>query len=252
MAKQSGHLPIQGTVGELNYYKSADGTYRVRRRTSVNRDRLINDLAFARTRENMAEFTSAIKASKLLREGLKALTSRIGDKGLSRRLTSILMSIAKSDKLNVRGLRNVMDGDINRLKGFEFSATGGVSTTFTGDYFTVINRSTGKLEVSIPGFVPAEVIYAPAEATHFQLHAAALEINFETGNKVYDLQSTAKLPLGTTPVPATSLEPAVTPNSTAHLLLFFAIEFWMESNGLFYQTNNKVYNGVVIADVSKA
>ncbi len=245
-------MPIQGTIGDLNYYKAADGSFRVRRKTSVNKERMANDPAFARTREHMAEFVTVAKAGKILRDALNKLTSRVSDKTMGKRLASALFSIAKADRLNKRGRRNLMDGDITQLKGFEFSSTGSVATTYIGGYTPSIDRASGKLSIAFPAFVPEEAVYAPAEATHFQLHAAGLEINFDTGAVVYNLSSTPRIERSITPVTPGTLEASVTPNSTNPLLLFFAIEFWMESNGDFYQLNNKVYNGVVVADVSKA
>lgn len=66
MAQQKGIIPLKGTIGNINFYKSKDG-YLAREKTSVNAERIANDPAFVRTRENGAEFGRAGRAGKVLR-----------------------------------------------------------------------------------------------------------------------------------------------------------------------------------------
>ena len=251
MAKQIGILPLQGAIGNIQFFKGKDGSARARQKTSIDKERFQTDPAFARTREAMAEFTTAAKGGKLLRHALNALVTRISDDAMSVRLNGALIKVIKRDKVNGRGLRNINDGDLSMLKGFEFSVTGVVSTTFTGIYGAVIDRASGQMTISINDLVPNKHIYAPREATHFQLHAASVDMDFKTGKFDYDQASTARLPLNNNPLAAMTLQPTAPANSVNPLLLFFGIEFWMETNGTWYELNSKVYNGVVVAEVSK-
>ncbi len=66
MAKSSGILKIEGTLENLTFYKSADG-HMVRTKGGVSRNRILNDPAFVRTRENGVEFGHSAQAGKLLR-----------------------------------------------------------------------------------------------------------------------------------------------------------------------------------------
>lgn len=61
MAKQKGAHRLTGTIGELTYYKSKNG-YIVRETSPLSAQRLATDPAFARTRENNAEFGRAGKS----------------------------------------------------------------------------------------------------------------------------------------------------------------------------------------------
>lgn len=63
MAKQSGILPLEGTIGNISFFKTKDG-FLARQKGGVSAQRIATDPAFARTRENMAEFTKAGKASQ--------------------------------------------------------------------------------------------------------------------------------------------------------------------------------------------
>ena len=55
MGKLDGIIKIQGTLDNLTFYKSADGHF-VRTKGGVSKNRIKNDPAFKRTRENGTEF----------------------------------------------------------------------------------------------------------------------------------------------------------------------------------------------------
>jgi hypothetical protein len=67
MAKQSGPIPVVGTIGSLTYYKMM-GEFYVRRKTSLDRKRIKRDPAFARFRAHGLVFGQASRiASELYR-----------------------------------------------------------------------------------------------------------------------------------------------------------------------------------------
>ena len=55
MAKQKGIIKLDGTIGGITFYKSQDG-YLAREKGGVPADRIANDPAFQRIRENGEEF----------------------------------------------------------------------------------------------------------------------------------------------------------------------------------------------------
>ncbi len=61
MAKQIGIIKLKGKIGDLSYYKTKDG-HLAREKGGVDAERIKNDPAFERTRENGAEFGSAAKS----------------------------------------------------------------------------------------------------------------------------------------------------------------------------------------------
>jgi hypothetical protein len=63
MAQQKGIIPLQGTIGNITFYKSKDG-FMAREKGSLDASRIATDPAFQRTRENGAEFGRAGKAGK--------------------------------------------------------------------------------------------------------------------------------------------------------------------------------------------
>lgn len=58
MARQKGIIKLDGTIGDITFYKSQDG-YLAREKGGVSADRIANDPNFQRTRENGQEFGRA-------------------------------------------------------------------------------------------------------------------------------------------------------------------------------------------------
>ena len=69
MARQSSLIKIEGTIDNLTFYKSADGHF-VRSKGGVSKNRIMNDPAFVRTRENGAEFSSIVGSGKNFENGI--------------------------------------------------------------------------------------------------------------------------------------------------------------------------------------
>ncbi len=65
MARQSGHIKLEGTIGGLCFYR-LDGGYYVRRKSSLSRKRVLKDPRFARSRAAAARFGVAVKLASLV------------------------------------------------------------------------------------------------------------------------------------------------------------------------------------------
>ena len=65
MARQRSIIKLDGTIGGITFYKSKDG-YLAREKGGISAERIANDPAFERTRENGSEFGRAGKAGKVL------------------------------------------------------------------------------------------------------------------------------------------------------------------------------------------
>lgn len=249
MAQQKGIIPLRGTIGNINFYKSTDG-YLAREKGGVDANRIATDPAFQRTRENGAEFGRAGKAGKLLRNALRALLQNASDNKMVSRLTREMVRVVQADTTNPRGLRNVIDGEAELLQGFDFNINGKLSTTLYAPFTASINRVTGELTVDIPPFIPAHMIQAPAGTTHFHLNTAGVEIDFEAENYVVETGITADLPWNNTATTAVSLVNTVTPNSTHPLFLVLGIEFYQQVNGTMYPLKNGAFNALALVAVS--
>ena len=78
MARQKGILKLEGTIGDLTFYRS-QGRYLAREKGGVDASRIQNDPAFERTRENGSEFGRAGSSGKLLRNSLRELLLKASD-----------------------------------------------------------------------------------------------------------------------------------------------------------------------------
>lgn len=249
MAKQSGIIPLKGTIGNITFYKSGDG-YMAREKGGVDAKRIASDPAFQRTRENGAEFGRAGRGSKLLRVAFRQLVQNASDRLMTSRLTRTMMEVIKADAVNGRGLRNVIDGEAELVTGFEFNNNGKLSTTLYAPFTGSINRVTGELSVNIPSFVPANMVQAPAGTTHFKIVFAGAEIDFENKTYVSQQQVTAALPWDNTATAVIDLLSTVTANSTHPLFLVLGIEFLQEVNGNMYPLKNGAFNALSVVKVS--
>lgn len=249
MAQQKGIIKLDGTIGGITFYKSKDG-YLAREKGGVSADKIANDPAFQRTRENGAEFGRAGKAGKILRTSLRALLQNASDSRMVSRLTKEMLKVVQADAVNPRGERNVIDGEAELLQGFEFNIYGKLGTTLYAPFTAAIDRVTGALTVDIPAFVPIHMLAAPGGSTHYKIISAGVEIDFENETYVVDENSSAIAPWDATATAALNLANTVTAASTHPLFLVLGIEFYQEVNGQMYPLKNGAYNALAIVQVS--
>lgn len=249
MAQQAGYMPVKGTLGNLTFFQSKDG-YGVRQRGSLDANRIANDPAFQRTRENGAEFGRAGKAGKVLRIAFRSLIQNVADGRMISRLTKEMMRVIKADVTNPRGSRNVTDGEAAFLKGFDFNANSQLGTTLFAQFTSSINRLTGELSVNIPSFLPINVVTAPQGATHYKIVSAGAEIDFEAGTYVVDIKTVGELPWDANATAVMNLVNTLPAGSTKVLVLVLGIEFSQEVNGVKYSLKNGAFNSLAIVDVS--
>jgi hypothetical protein len=259
MAKQGGIIKLEGTIGDIAFYKTQDG-YLAREKGGISADRLKSDPAFQRTRENGDEFGRAGSAGKLLRNAFRQFVQPIGDNRMVSRLTKGMVEVVKADATSTRGQRNVLDGELEMLEGFEFNIDGLFKTTFYAPYVPTIDRVTGALQVAIPPFIPANMVASPDGATHFKLISGGASIDFEGGT--FEVVTSESQEIEINPVSAGGKAPAPSPftleidllnqltaNSVHPLFLILGIEFFQDVNGIRYALKNGRFNSLALVKV---
>lgn len=249
MAQQEGIVPLKGTIGNISFYKSKDG-FLARKKGGVSGKRIAHDPAFQRTRENGFEFGRAGIAGKLLRTALRALLQNASDSKMVSRLTREIVKVIQADLTNGRGKRTVMDGKPGLLRGFEFNNDSKLGTTLFAPFNASINRVTGELTVTIPSFIPVNMVAAPGGATHFKIVSAGVEIDFAQAGYTVDSKTTAILPWDINGTAVINLANSVTANSTKPLFLALGIAFYQEVNGAMYPLKNGAFNSLALVEVS--
>lgn len=249
MARQKGVLKFEGQMGGVSFYRTAEDGYLAREKGGVDGDRIKTDPAFERTRENGAEFGRAGAAGKLLRTSLRALILNASDSRMASRLTREMVKVIQADEINLRGQRNVIDGEAELLQGFEFNESGKLTRTFFAPFDSVVDRAAGTLTINIPAFIPGNMIAAPQGASHVKLIAAGVEVDFENGVYVVNTSQSAEIVLGPQNEAAIVLNNAVTPASTKPLFVAFGVEFYQEVNGVRYPLKNGAFNALALVKV---
>lgn len=249
MADQMGMFPLQGTIGNINFYK-ANGKFRARAKGGPSAQQIATDPQFQRSRENASEFASAAHAGKLFRRAFLSLVNPVADERMVSRLAGRMVRVLQADTKNGRGMRKVMDGDVELLEGFEFNDNGKLSGSLTVPYHSEINRMTGELKITIPAFIPDNQITAPPGATHFKLVSGGAEVDFANKSYVTELHSTLELPWNNTSTDEYVFNNIVPTNSTHALFLVLGIEFFQEMNGTKYPLKNGSFNALAVIKVS--
>lgn len=248
MAKLNGILKIEGTLQDMTFYKSQDG-HLVRTKGGVSGDRIANDPAFARTRENGSEFGISASGGKLLRDTVRIMMQTSSDNRVTSRLTQVMAQIKNFDATSLRGERTVGIGLATAdgkalLKGFNFNDRAVLGAILYKAYS--VTTATGV--INIANLVPASDIAVPGGATHLSLKSAFAIVDFDAGTSDIEFSNVVNLPIDYTSGTVT-LTPAAVPTGTGTKIYFLQIEFYQEVNGVQYSLNNGAYNTLSIVEV---
>ena len=249
MARQKGIIKLKGKIGDISFYKTQDG-HLAREKGGVDGERIANDPAFVRTRENGAEFGSSASSGKVLRNALRTMMMTASDNRVVSRLTKLMTDIKNMDTMNVRGERNVGMGITfpaakALLKDFNFNK----KALLGGVLFKPYTVAPASGTITVNGLEPVNDIAFPAGATHLTMKGAWAKIDFATG--VYDVQFATPVNLPIDGVPANViLSPSAIPAGTGTDLYLLQIEFFQAVNGVQYSLKNGAYNALSIVEVN--
>ncbi|MBD8489174.1 hypothetical protein IFO69_10495 [Echinicola sp. CAU 1574] len=243
MARQSSFIKLEGTIGDVTFYKGRNG-YNARQKGGITKERILKDEKFRRTRENLAEFARAASASKLLKRAFQEIVARAKDARTHTRVYRQTLKVLKSDLVSDRGKRKVEDGDISLFTGFQFSSASVFESLVFVDH-TVQDNGT-QFTVTFNPFVPVRYLAKPDGASHFKMFMVAASANFAEQTKQSAIVSSAEYPIDETEV--SDLVLTVDKNQLTGADHFYAlgIEFLQETNGKTYTLNNGAHNGAGI------
>ena len=255
----------QAIPGQYHYFKNAFGctgqpiihtckSKKMVKKTTTggaSADRIKNDPAFERTRENMEEFARAGKAAKLLRTIFRDVTINAKDTITQARLTKVMSRIVLGDPISERGKRTVNNGDLQQLQPFHFNERAGIKDVLFVRCPMNFNRVSGEVTVNIPAFIPRNMVQQAPGTTHFRILAAAAAVNFDTEQHEYAMQTTAELPYNSDPTQAATLTMALPANSTDMVIAALGIEYYQMVNSRSYALKSGEYNATTIVLVDK-
>lgn len=246
MAKQASIITLKGRVGRLSFYKTKDG-YLAREKGGVEKSKIMNDPRFVRTRENMREFTDNANSTKLVKDALRPVISKVSDQRLGLRLNQQMMKVLKSDAVSVRGERKVKNGNWDLLGGLELNIRASLSRTLLFKIDTL--DSPASWQFDIPALVPSDEIAYPSGAQGFRIIATGVGLDFDAGTRTTVTAATPILPVSA-PVEASVLSIDKSQLSGTHFMFVLSVEFYLNVNTTDYHMNNGDHNAGKILTVS--
>lgn len=172
MSKQKGIIKLEGNLGGISFYTSA-GQSLARIANGPSKERIANDAAFKRTRENNKEFGGSAKVGKALRLSMGGLIQTMAGTRFASQLTALFKSINLKATTGARGKRPIAASEHKAmLKNVEFNKRISFSTVFSAPYTATNNTERNEGTITLPAFLPDTAIHAPSGATHFRLVSA--------------------------------------------------------------------------------
>lgn len=248
MARQKGIIKLTGKVGDLSFYKSKDG-FLAREKGGVDGERIKNDPAFVRTRENGAEFGSSASSGKLLRDSIRTMMQNASDGRVTARLMKVMTQVKNLDSTSARGERTVGAGIATPaaktlLKGFNFNNRAVIGSVLFKSY--TVDAATGVIELQ--GFVPINDLSVPSGATHVSLKGSWAKVDFSGAVSSVEETNVENLPIDATATTVT-LTPTAVPTGTGTDLHLLMLEFFQEVNGVQYTLKNGAFNVLSIIEI---
>jgi hypothetical protein len=248
MAKFTSNYEVEGSLLNQTYYKKG-GKIFIKRKSGVNKEKILTDPAFDRTRENGAEFGSSARSGKLLRYAFSPLLKNTADKLVVSRLTQTMTKVKNLDTTSIRGMRNVANGITNPLCrplfiDFNFNRNAILKSILRKPY--TVDTGTG--EIDIPGFTPIVDITIPEGATNLALTGALGSVDFSGGTYEVYYSKEVNLPYDGT-VTDVSLVPSSVPVLKGAKFYLLHIAYFQQVNGVQYPLNNGAYNSLAIVEL---
>lgn len=248
MAREMSILKLRGKLDGMSFYKNSEGHF-VRAKGGVERNRIMNDPNYERTRENMSEFGTIASSGKLLRNSISILMNRAKDTRTSNRIVSLMSTIKNLDNQSLRGQRKVAEGiksveGKRVLEGFDFNKNSPLGILFKAPY--TLDVEAGSVNIAL--FNPKEHLLLPEYATHVSLSiaCASLDIELQQSEVAYSEVHTIAIDADAAPLEI-GLENLPTLEGTLFYLLL--VELMQEINGQLYPLKNGTYNALNLIKV---
>ena len=190
MAILTGAIKYRGSFKSIRNYRNLhDGNTYAGEKGGANRDLIMNNPAFARTRENMSEFGGCGVAVKAIRRGLINLLPEQTDSRFTGRLMRIVKEVNRRDIEGLRGKRAIL-----------FSASRPALMTIV---FNVLQKMAEMVQIFLVSTHPVsrteatltvtalvlKPVFVPKGATHFRIqnHLSIIsDYSYDEGNRRYE------------------------------------------------------------------
>ncbi|OQP49754.1 hypothetical protein A4H97_28090 [Niastella yeongjuensis] len=220
-----------------------------RKKTPLNRKRVLTDPVFELSRQNSAEFSRACTANRLLRQAFRLGMLNKADRYVSGRLTKTMFKILQSDPVNGRGERRVPKGVLSILEGFNFNRDTSLQNVLKAPYSIIINQEAMQATISIPSLIPRAMIDTASGANAFLLTAMAAAVNLENEAFPVNPLQTEILDLDLQRHENLQLQlPIIEPQPNDTVVVGLGIEFFLNERGSIEPLDKK-HNALAVVKV---
>jgi hypothetical protein len=252
MARQKGIIKLKGTLGGITFYQR-NGQDFLKEASAPDKNRILNDPAYARTRENNQEFGAAATIGKALRVGLVQEFDEMADSNATARIVKLIKQVISRDVAGVRGQRLFAPVvNKNMFVNFPFNESVSLDSKFLAPYTAAVNAGRNQVTITIPDFNTGNFVHAPAGSTHFRiinLISVLSQYSFNTTIRKYEPADAANnsrnafaasgfLAIGPNVGAVTTIVAAITPAptlpATSALISCIGIEFYQQVGTQFY------------------
>lgn len=188
MARVTSLIKVEGTLDGVSFYKGKNGHY-AKMAKGPSKERIANDPAFVRTRENNTEFGGSAAISKGLRVGLAIVFNDVSDSSTNARLVKVVKAVISKDDAGIRGQRTFYPVLYKQvLEGFEFNELSSLYSRFSAPFDLSSNVARDQVTLTVPDFDAKAYVKPPQGATHFRIICASVLLSsysIPTGQSQY-------------------------------------------------------------------
>ncbi|WP_179353762.1 hypothetical protein [Winogradskyella vidalii] len=245
MAKQTGIIPLVGTLNGINFYYLNGKPIARKAGGGFTKKAIKNKASMQRVRENADEFGHCSAVNKAFRLALTPFYRGYTFSHFHSRLMGLFTRIKALDTINKRGKRVVAEGlgqaqGLQLLEQFSYTPACKVGQVLPFEF----GISNSDYTLTISDFNIAQVGFADG-ATHMALTYGVLDFDFNHLN--YALHLAPPLVLERSYTGSTLvLTPDTLPNGLGTALCVLGVRFYQEVDGALYVLNAKDSVGIAV------
>ena len=174
MARQTGSIKLEGTIGNIIFYKR-NGKYFARQKGGVSKKRFRTAPEFEGSRQAGKEFGRASAISGVVRRSLFPVLNGIEKLGHSK-LTGIFQQVIKSDPVSERGSRKFYLGDHSLIEGLELGHDS-VTGILEGLPHVTYLEESNQVSFDFTQLGNISLSQIPSGASHFEVNVFVIKID---------------------------------------------------------------------------
>lgn len=240
--KQSGLLQLTGATQKMTFYKKKNGEYAMKRKGGISAEKFASDPRYERMRKMSQEFSSACKAASLLKRAFAPVTPEHAVRSVFQRLMSKCKEVIKSDRSHEAGYRQLIDGDADLYRNFEFTGDAKFSSVLYVQPAYTFDRVTGNVTITLPALEVAKKLKAPVTATHCRLTLGVAAVDFAEESFDLSFTESADIALDAGTIEALTLTTSIGANVTTQVFTALTIQFTQTEEDVATPTGGSKFN----------